>query len=155
MNWAYIAGFFDGEGHLRVKRGGRVWQLTQVHRGSLEQIAAFLGRHGIPSHIYDIGTGKSRKHWQPISTLFVMNTPDVVKILQAIRPWVIVKKQEIEDVLRFLTLFPSAHYGTRTHCTHGHLLSGDNIRYSPRGQRVCKACHKRRNTEYRQQRRSA
>lgn len=36
----------------------------------------------------------------------------------------------------------------KTHCDHGHPLSGDNVRRTGRNIRVCKQCHKRRNKEY-------
>lgn len=37
----------------------------------------------------------------------------------------------------------------KTHCDHGHPLSGDNVARRGRNMRVCKLCHSRRNKEYR------
>lgn len=36
------------------------------------------------------------------------------------------------------------HYAKRDKCKWGHLLSGPNLRISPRNERVCRACHKAR-----------
>lgn len=32
---------------------------------------------------------------------------------------------------------------TRTHCKHGHPLSGDNLRITPQGNRICRTCRRR------------
>ncbi|MHA7703387.1 NUMOD4 motif-containing HNH endonuclease [Mycobacterium sp. ML4] len=36
----------------------------------------------------------------------------------------------------------------KTHCKHGHPLSGDNLRLSPDGHRLCKECGRRRGREH-------
>jgi len=41
---------------------------------------------------------------------------------------------------------PTAINAKRTHCTHGHPLSGDNL-YSYRGNRNCRECARRRSRE--------
>lgn len=43
--------------------------------------------------------------------------------------------------------FKIARAPLKTHCLRGHPLSGDNVRYRPKGDRACKACgelHRRR-----------
>ena len=61
MSWAYVAGFFDGEGTIRAQertdsRGypQRVWQLCfyQSSREVLDEIQAFLAAEGIESQVY-------------------------------------------------------------------------------------------------------
>jgi hypothetical protein len=52
------------------------------------------------------------------------------------------------------------HYlGSRTHCIHGHPLSGDNVHYYTIGgrhrQRVCRACSARNTAAYRRRKRQA
>jgi hypothetical protein len=43
----------------------------------------------------------------------------------------------------------------KTHCIHGHPLSGDNIRIEPSGKRRCWACRRKWRAEYRARRRAA
>jgi hypothetical protein len=33
------------------------------------------------------------------------------------------------------------HHAAKTHCKHGHPLSGENLRIGPNGARVCRACN--------------
>lgn len=42
----------------------------------------------------------------------------------------------------------AAENARKTHCNHGHPLSGANLRISTSGERVCKACVRRRRKEY-------
>lgn len=37
------------------------------------------------------------------------------------------------------------HANRRTHCIHGHPLSGDNLYVRPNGQRACRECKRRQN----------
>lgn len=44
----------------------------------------------------------------------------------------------------------SAENARKTHCLHGHLLTGENLYIAVSGARVCKACRRRRKREYEQ-----
>ena len=48
---------------------------------------------------------------------------------------------------------PLAVNARRTHCVHGHPLSGKNLAIGYRGDRICKACHRRRQTANQRNRR--
>ena len=51
----------------------------------------------------------------------------------------------LETVTLLENIQRSPHYpGRKTHCKHGHELSGTNVRIDKRGHRSCKACEKRR-----------
>ena len=124
--WAYVAGFFDGEGHLRSTGLGKYFVLTQSSRRVLDEIAEFLREHEIRSAIYE--AKHSNPKWSPsVFHLYVTRTPDIIRIIENIRPWLIVKKQVAEDMWRHAKLFPPLVKGVRTHCKHGHPLSGDNL----------------------------
>lgn len=38
---------------------------------------------------------------------------------------------------------PTAHNARKTHCVHGHPLSGENLYVDPRGRRQCKECRRK------------
>ena len=43
----------------------------------------------------------------------------------------------------------------KTHCPHGHELAGENIYWTHRGTRTCRACRNKKNSEYQKRRRRA
>jgi hypothetical protein len=52
-----------------------------------------------------------------------------------------------ENSLRGQTI--AAAYAKRTHCGKGHPLSGDNVRITKKGSRVCRACQRERQRKVR------
>ena len=46
-------------------------------------------------------------------------------------------------------------YRSRTHCKHGHLLAGDNVRRGPGGERICRTCNSARVNAWKKARRHA
>jgi len=42
----------------------------------------------------------------------------------------------------------------KTHCKHGHPLSGDNLRIAPNGVRVCRACNAANQQAFRERQRT-
>lgn len=106
MSWAYIAGFFDGEGTVTVRQGHVT--IFQKEKRVLEKIQKFLAEQGVYSTLHH---RQDRKHnnlgyvlaqWQ----LCVRRRQSVRMFLGGIRPYAIVKKQRIEDLWRFLTIYP-------------------------------------------------
>ena len=55
-------------------------------------------------------------------------------------------------------LVVQAHGGdlnrAKTHCKRGHSLSGDNVRVNTNGRRVCRACQRARDRQYRAERKA-
>ncbi len=105
---AYIAGFFDGEGSVGISkasnkgvRGRRVNPNYSLHikfsnsdRPVLEWIAEKVGgwilEHKVPS--------KYRRHWK-----FVKKGSKAMQLLQAMLPYLIVKKEQAEKAIEFQT----------------------------------------------------
>lgn len=52
---------------------------------------------------------------------------------------------ETENILRGTA--PTATNAAKTHCDHGHSLSGANLRITPKGWRECLECRRRRSRE--------
>src|SRR5580704_6700848 len=119
--WAYLAGFFDGEGTIYVK--GRMspiiilGQSGERGKAVLQKLIHFLLSQGIcPSeseptlkktseaYTYSRKTGARYKDFW---TFQVGNRPDAIKMLQGMLPYLQVKKVEAQDSLRFCKMFPA------------------------------------------------
>jgi len=110
-SWAYIAGFFDGEGTISVRmsteRTGVAWSLAQSHaRGImvLSRIQKFLALHGIKSSLYKPRTDKC-------NCLYVCRRSDVILIIEKLMPYLVVKRLECQDTWRLLKWFPAIQRG--------------------------------------------
>ena len=102
IDWQYIAGFFDGEGNISFSRhgcGSINVNIYQKRRNVLDIIVNFLQQHNIGATIY---TDKRNQ-----CTLRVIGGNKAsLQFLKSIMPWLIVKKLEAQDIIRFFTLFP-------------------------------------------------
>jgi LAGLIDADG-like domain len=97
MDWSYVAGFFDGEGHVS---GTSHMEMAQKSPDVLLQIQAFLTEMGIKSQMQYNSASKS---W----ALRISRREEVRKFGENILPLSIVKKSQIQDVLRYFKLYPS------------------------------------------------
>jgi len=65
---------------------------------------------------------------------------------RCVNPWHVEPKTHRENVLR--SSGPAAANAVKTHCKHGHPLSGENLWVQPKtGYRYCRTCAKRRSDE--------
>lgn len=104
ITWPYLAGFFDGEGHLNTRNASPRFQITQKPVQVLEKIKEFLKtQHNIQSGIYVHKPGKNRGEDNHV--LAIQKTKDVVYVLKHIFPYLIVKKTVAQDVLRYYKIY--------------------------------------------------
>lgn len=90
MNWDYIAGFFDGEGNIAIKRRRDrrpqvVLNMTQKRREVLDAILIFLKENDIEGQIY-------KKN--PCFFIQIGNSASTKNFLSAVIEKLIVKKDE-------------------------------------------------------------
>jgi hypothetical protein len=105
MNWAYIAGFFDGEGNIN-ERGHGVF-IYQNDLESLNQIAKFLGEQGMRRSKFSVKESGFRKDGtKRCNVLHYGAKREVLIFLNGVLPYLIVKRQRAEDLRRYLILFP-------------------------------------------------
>jgi intein/homing endonuclease len=101
-SWAWIGGFFEGEGNIYVSREkNRSVRLLigQVDKRPLEMIRMFLLHKGIISPMYlRPSKGNHRAAW----TLHVNAKADVTYVLKHMRPFLIGKQDQCDDALAFL-----------------------------------------------------
>lgn len=101
INWAYIAGFFDGEGHIGLCGKSMRVNLTQKDPVVLRAIVAFLGKEGIKTTVRDASYKA-----QTLYRIEIQNRPGIQKFLRGVLPYIVVKKQPAEDYARYLILYP-------------------------------------------------
>lgn len=108
MNWDYLAGFFDGEGHVRWDYSTNrtsvkvTWQITQKDMEVIDEIAFFLIENG-----YAVRLQPNRaKH---CGVLMVNRIAEVESLCKRLLPLVIVKKQQIQNVLDAIETRPTKY----------------------------------------------
>jgi hypothetical protein len=97
MHWAYVAGYFDGEGnasHYDIKRGGKTCGLSwhNTHKKSLEDIQQFMG---VGRFFAKEPKGISTK------TVFILKVSrrcDLIRVCDEMLPHLIVKKEVVQRI---------------------------------------------------------
>jgi hypothetical protein len=123
MTWAYIGGFFDGEGCVNCREapvGGRgvrrqfrlnVYQNT---RDVLDEIARFLSGEGIEARV--VGHERPDRVAKGHAGSFMLDITGVVnvwKVLHSMYPYLRVKREEAVDVLLWIhSLMEAAEDGS-------------------------------------------
>lgn len=112
MKWAYIAGFFDGEGNVGMPLGHNcpllnITQAGDVGRLLLEEIKDFLATEGIHCRIESVSIVLNHKPCYRIR----MNAGSVVAFLVKVMPYLRIKRTIAQDVLRARKMFPSLTKG--------------------------------------------
>lgn len=121
MNWAYVAGFTDGEGYIGWARGKcrPVDSVASCNNGSprillgqsgerglmlLEAIKSFLEENGIHS---TVGKHKAPKRYnlQPYR-LQISGRQDAHRFLASTLPFLFMKRTPAQDILRFMKVYP-------------------------------------------------
>lgn len=132
LSWQYVAGFFDGEGHVgmvRQKKCGeghysngsiRASMVQSRERGRilLEAVSKFLSNYGIKSTVgvHHPGDERCSRSYH----LRMTGYRSVIPFLQQCMPFIWIKKSEAEDLIRFYRAFPSLRGKGHSH--------SDNVR---------------------------
>jgi len=104
LTWQYIAGFFDGEGCISVPRGSKHTRgsltciMYQKRPEVLYKIQEFLTNHGFSC---TVAPNQRDQYHLYIKDGLLGN----LRFLREIHPYLIVKKVEAQDTLRFFTVF--------------------------------------------------
>ncbi len=159
MSWQYIAGFFDGEGCIRLANEGKggigsiqISLHQSANRGLylLLDIKKFLETNGI----VNIGIQTQKKCSQltkkPMHRLYIYNRVSACIFIRNVLPYIHIKKVECQDILRYMIMWPhikgnhmfATPYVPRTHCSNGHELTPENVYEGKRNARICRICIK-------------
>ena len=95
-NLSYIAGIFDGEGHFHLTRTGWVIGFTNTNRRVMNYLRGQLGRNYYAQKNTKPNCQKSYKLW-------VCGRIDVLKLTEAMLPFLIIKRRKALQVATSLT----------------------------------------------------
>lgn len=151
-DYAWAAGFFEGEGclHLNIAHrsyGMYTYLTLDVSNTDLEVLDRFR-------NIVDCGTVRSEKsgikHFgkKQMYRFSVSSRKDVAKILGFIEPWLSTRRKERLMQIRNQT---SKVYRKRIpaeKCKYGHALIGNNRKPNGKGKITCRICVNMRNKRY-------
>src|SRR5262245_38259590 len=102
MNWSYIAGYFDGEGHVAFHRNGKRQHMAyglhwyNSHLRSLEAMREFIG-------FGNINKRKARAHQTyDVYILGITQRQQVLTVIDAMMPHLIVKLEVAKKLRNYL-----------------------------------------------------
>jgi hypothetical protein len=107
---AYIAGMIDGEGCLRIynptnndgynRKSQTILTIANTNKEVLEWIKNKL----------DCGNIYVREHnnpkWKPVYNLRIASRLQIIKILKKIKPYIIIKKEKLKELLEYAIKTP-------------------------------------------------
>jgi hypothetical protein len=96
MNVGYISGFFDGEGTLSTSCNRWRISIPQTNYLVLDEIRKFVGFGSIYK------TKKKKEHHKDAWVYTITNSKDVLDFLIMIEPFIIVKKEFINEQINIL-----------------------------------------------------
>lgn len=142
--WAWLAGIFEGEGTIAFHGVTSVQlRIGMTDKDVIDSVhrlfpTSSMWRHEVKNRI------KPLYIWQ------VSDRDSAERFLEGVLPYLHERRglRAGEALLR-LEANPGPK-GNRTHCVHGHPLSGDNLYIRPyNGTRACRTCRGRRDRERR------
>lgn len=112
INWSYVAGLFDGEGSVSTGVGNGVTASTIAQSGPkgltlLEDVANFLRANGVRCIVYSTGAAGTDRRVLESYRLSVHGFKESSKFLKSVLPMLRVKRTVAQDLIRYVTLFPS------------------------------------------------
>ncbi|SRR6266568_1264772 len=118
ITWAYIAGFFDGEGCLHALGAGgegngrfraTISQAEDLGKRTLQEIADFLTAQGIFAYICAHHNRKEQREHpgrrKPMWNLWITQQRSIRLFIEGMLPYLRIKKQRAEDYRRYAILF--------------------------------------------------
>ena len=112
MNWAYISGFFDGEGSLSLhttRMNLSIYQSGAIGEQVLREIHDWLSTKEIESILYHrnrTDTLSKKELWE----LRLGKRNSQLKFLAGVLPFIRVKKVLAQDCVRYYTMFPPTNW---------------------------------------------
>lgn len=121
MNWAYLAGFTDGDGCITRECAKNTYVYARVRWSQkaasscvLDAIDAFLTAEGVSffGRNYSVAT---KGHKYPQRELGLVGTPGTQIVLRAMLPYLVLKKQQATEALEILDQIAvfKAKYGNK------------------------------------------
>jgi hypothetical protein len=98
INWAYVAGFFDGEGNLHMDKHTSTVQLRfdNTCLEAIEKIREYIKCGTISNR------GRQKPHHKDRYRLTIANHLDVLHLLERMMPYLIVKKVAAQEMVSYI-----------------------------------------------------
>ena len=145
---AWLAGLFEGEGCIWEKRGRPILEIAMTDEDPVRHAHAVAGVGVVNQKRQVTKGGKHIWVWS------VGRIEHAVGLAMTLYPMLGERRQKrIRECLDSWRLAPLPRR-LRTHCVHGHPLSGENL-FVHEGRRRCKVCRRDRSLRYEERKRAA
>lgn len=136
--WAWLAGLFEGEGTIGFT--GRTSVCLRIGMTD-EDVIETVHRLFPTSNTW---SREMKNRIKPLHVWQLSSRDAAQSFLEGVLPFLHSRRGErAHAALERLKANPGAKH-LRTHCIHGHPLSGDNLYVASTGSRYCKTCRKQR-----------
>lgn len=150
-NLDWLAGLFEGEGWVSVDRGAGRRVNLGIAMTDLDVLQAAQRTAGVGRIYGPYGTGRVKPIWQ----WRVHRSEEVAGLAMTLYPMLAARRREqIRNMLTSWRLQPTPSR-LKTHCIHGHPLSGENLCSWDKRARRCRACNNERTKRDKLRRRAA
>ena len=98
IDWGYVAGFFDGEGNLHTDKQTSTVQLRfdNTCEEAIREIQKFIRCGRISNR------GREKPHHKDRFRLTISNHSEVLKVLEKMLPYLVVKKIATEEMIGYI-----------------------------------------------------
>lgn len=98
----FLAGFFDGDGHVRKRENGREIILTSTSPGLIQQLLSMLADSGVHGKIMELAGDSRQEHWLPCQSVYV-GGHHASRLAQALLPFTAIdyKREELARIADF------------------------------------------------------
>jgi len=148
IDLAWLAGLFEGEGYIGIKRGRLVLVLSMTDKDVVQRAHTIAHVGVMYERKQRTKTGKQVWMWTVTRIEHAAGLAMTLYPLLGER-----RRQRIKEALASWKIAPLPRR-LKTECIRGHPLSGDNL-FIHEGRRRCRICRRMRGYAYRQRRKEA
>ncbi len=100
MNWSYVAGFFDGEGSVRLTQRKVILTIANTNKHVLDEITKFVGY----GKVYSDRRKKIKPKWNRAYVYAIQRYRGAFEFLNHILSYLYVKRKVVKLILRELKI---------------------------------------------------
>jgi hypothetical protein len=130
MDWSYVAGFFDGEGHASVVPTKRHWKtysvsMANTHKPTCLRIARFLRQRGVRVSLHP--QKRSRRSWKTCWKIVLTDRSSARRFLKSIELLCLTKRKAVRRVIAFIETRDWALWHSRAEFLRAYKLYGTGL----------------------------
>lgn len=145
VDWAWLAGLFEGEGcfNFHSKRSVRA-MIAMTDRDVLERVDRLVPS---PSGVRLRRIANPKHSAQYVWAITARD--DVIAFIEGIRPWLLERRGKRADEALARLAENRGWHSHKTHCRNGHVWAEAGVYVTPSGKRHCKMCTQESAERYR------